>query len=132
MRRREFLCSIAAALGLRPAAAIAQSLAKRPLVAVLLSSSATSSSRIASGFLEGMRVLGYAQDSDFEITSRYADGDETRTPDIVGELILLKPDVIVTPNHFVSITARSATTTVPIVCAALLDPVGLKLIAGYA
>jgi putative ABC transport system substrate-binding protein len=131
MRRREFLCGIAAALSLQPASAIAQSSAKRPLIAVLLGSSATTASRIVSGFLEGMHELGYGEGRNIEITYRYTDGDETRWPAIVGEVIQLKPDVIVTPNNFAAITAKSATATVPIVCAGLLDPVGFGLIAGY-
>jgi putative ABC transport system substrate-binding protein len=132
MRRRQFLCGIAAALSLQPAAAIAQSSAKRPLVALLLGSSATTVSRTVGGFLEGMRELGYVEGRNIEIGYRYADGDETRTPDIVREVIQLKPDVIVTPNNFAAITAKSATATIPIICAALLDPVGFGLVAGYA
>jgi ABC-type uncharacterized transport system substrate-binding protein len=132
VRRREFLCGIAAALSLPHAAATAQSSAKRPFVAVLLGSSATTASRLVSGFLEGMSELGYVEGRNIEITYYYADGDETRMPDIVREIIQLKPDVIVTPNNFAAITAKSATATIPIIGAALLDPVGLGLVAGYA
>jgi putative tryptophan/tyrosine transport system substrate-binding protein len=129
MRRREFLCGITAALSLQPAAAIAQSLTTRPLVAVLLAPSATPASRIASGFLEGMRELGYVEGRNIEITYRYADGDQTRIPGIVREVIQLKPDVIVTPNNMAAITAKNATATIPIVCTGLLDPIGFGLAA---
>jgi putative ABC transport system substrate-binding protein len=106
MKRREFIGGIAAALSLQPATAIAQSLAKRPLIAVLLGSSATAASRIVSGFLEGMHELDYVDGRNIEITYRYADGDETRMPAIVRDVIQLKPDVIVTPSNSAAITAR--------------------------
>jgi hypothetical protein len=130
MRRREFITGFAAVLSLPPLAVLAQSLPKRPLVAVLLGSSATAASRVVSGFLEGMHELDYVDGRNIEITYRYADGDETRMPGIVREAIQLKPDVIVTPNNFAAITAKSATATIPIVCAALLDPVGFGLASG--
>jgi len=78
-----------------------------------------------------MRELGYVDGHNIEITYRYADGDETRMPEILHDVIQLKPDVIVTPSNSAAITAKTATATVPIVCAALLDPVGFGLIAGY-
>jgi putative tryptophan/tyrosine transport system substrate-binding protein len=132
MRRREFLCGIAAVLTFRPGVAIAQS-TSRPLVAVLLGfSSATPESRIVSGFLEGMHELAYVEGRNIEITYRYADGDQTRLPGIVREVIQLKSDVIVTPNNFAAITAKNATTTIPIVCSGLVDPVGSGLAASYA
>jgi putative ABC transport system substrate-binding protein len=113
MRRREFIGGIAAAVSLQPAVAMAQSLTKRPLIAVLLGSSATATSRIVSGFLEGMHELGYVEGRNIEITYRYADGDETRMSGIVSEVIQLKPDVIVTPNNSVAVTAKNATARYP-------------------
>src|SRR5205823_8948646 len=73
----------------------------------------------------------YVEGRNIEITYGYADGDQTRMPSIVREIIQLNPDVIVTPNNFAAIMAKSATATIPIICAALVDPVGFKLIAGY-
>jgi putative tryptophan/tyrosine transport system substrate-binding protein len=132
MRRREFLCGIAAALSVQPATSIAQSSPNRPLVALLLAPSATVASRIVSGFSNGMRELGYVEGNNIEITYRYADGDDARIPEIVSEVIQLKPSVIVTTYNFAAVMAKKATGTIPIVCAGLLDPVGFGLIAGYA
>src|SRR5262245_10585208 len=132
MRRREFLCGIAAALSVQPATSIAQSSPNRPLVALILAPSATAASRFVSGFSNGMRELGYVEGNNIEITYRYADDDDARIPEIVREVIQLKPSVIVTTYNFAAITAKKATGTIPIVCAGLVDPVGSGLIAGYA
>jgi ABC transporter substrate binding protein len=48
------------------------------------------------------------------------------------ELIGLKPDLIVTVSHRVSLEAKRATTTIPIVFAHVNDPVGVGLVPSLA
>jgi ABC-type uncharacterized transport system substrate-binding protein len=47
-------------------------------------------------------------------------------------VIQLKPDVILAPATFEAVAARRATSTIPIVCAALADAIHLGLIASEA
>jgi ABC transporter substrate binding protein len=79
-----------------------------------------------------MRELGYVEDKDVDIVYRYADGDVARFLLLAEELVRLKPDVIVASNSVAAIAVKHATTTIPIVSAALTDPVGLGVVASYA
>ena len=47
------------------------------------------------GFPQGMRERGYVEGKNLVIEWRFADGDLTRLPGLAGELVQLKPDVIV-------------------------------------
>jgi ABC-type uncharacterized transport system substrate-binding protein len=53
-------------------------------------------------------------------------------PELAAELVRLKVDLIVTTSRPVALAAKNATTTIPIVMAAVLDPVGLGLVASLA
>jgi putative tryptophan/tyrosine transport system substrate-binding protein len=127
MRRREFVAGIGSlplcTLGARGQAA------KRPLIAVVIGSSATSSSRYLDGFLQGMQDLGYREGRDVDFVYRYADGDMGRLPALASELVLLGPNVVVCGNTAGIFAVKQATTTIPIVGSALTDPVGLGLAA---
>lgn len=131
MRRREFLGLVGGVVTL-PSAARAQISARRPLIAVLIGSSATSSSRYATGFSQGMEEFGYRQGRDVDFVYRYADGDLGRLPSIAKELTQLKPDIVVCGSTAGIIAVKQATTTIPIVGAAMTDPVGLGLVVSDA
>jgi putative ABC transport system substrate-binding protein len=53
-------------------------------------------------------------------------------PELAQELVRLKPDVLVAGNDQVAMTFRKLTTTVPIVGAQLIDPIGLGMIESLA
>jgi putative ABC transport system substrate-binding protein len=62
---------------------------------------------------------------------RSTEGRSERLPTLVGELVQLKPDVIVAPNQANAVAVRAATDTIPIVVAAF-DPLGSGLAASFA
>jgi putative ABC transport system substrate-binding protein len=131
MRRREFIAGI----GSVPAWTVgvhAQIPAKRPLIAVLIGSLATFASRYLDGFSQGMQELGYREGRDIDVVYRYAEGDMARLPALANELALLKPDVIVCGTTAGILAVKQSTTTIPIVGAALTDPVGLGLVLSEA
>ena len=78
---------------------------------------------------ERLRELGYAEGKNLIITSRSAEGRNDRLPGLMNELVAAKVDVIVTYGTPAAIAAKNATTTIPIVVAALGDPVGTGLAA---
>jgi ABC-type uncharacterized transport system substrate-binding protein len=131
MRRREFLGLLAGAAVSRPVLALAQVPTKRPLIAVLSSGSPTTT-EFQSGLPHGLQELGYVEGRDYEIQYRYMSGDVTRLPELVDELIRLKPNVIVVGNSAAALAARQTTTSIPIVAAAIFDPVSLGLAASPA
>jgi putative tryptophan/tyrosine transport system substrate-binding protein len=132
MQRREFIALLAGAVASRPIIALAQVLTKRPLIAVLLGASQATSEATRSAFTQRLQELGYVEGRDYEIEYRYADGDLTRIPALVNEVIRLKPSVIVVGNSTGALAAKRATASIPIVAAVTLDPVSLGLATSQA
>jgi|SRR5918996_2416658 hypothetical protein len=57
--------------------------------------SPSSNSTRIEAFRQGLRELGYVEGQNIAIESRHADGKLDRLPDLAGELVRLKVDVIV-------------------------------------
>jgi putative ABC transport system substrate-binding protein len=76
-----------------------------------------------------MRDLGYVEGKDFVVEWRFAEGQYDRLSGYARELVRLKVDVIVAFNTRAAIEAQRATSTIPIVFAAISDPVGSGLVA---
>jgi putative tryptophan/tyrosine transport system substrate-binding protein len=132
MKRREFLGLFAAIVVSRPIITFAQVPTKRPLIAVLIVPSQATSQRYRSAFTQRLQELGYIEHRDYEIEYRYADGDLTRLPELVDELIRHEPKVIVASSSAAALAAVQATASIPIVAAATFDPVSLGLAASWA
>ncbi len=132
MRRREFALGFAASAGsLRPFAGITQTV-PRPVVACLIGGSKAATERFFGGFLQGMRELGYVEGDNWTFESRYADGDQARAPLLAGELVRLKPDVLVSGTMAGVIAFKKLTDTIPIISPVLIDPIGFGLAASHA
>ena len=76
---------------------------------------------------EGLRELGHVEGGSYAVTPRYADGDFTRLPKLVEELVAERVDVLVTRGPSTDF-AKAARARVPIVFAYSGDPV----VAGFA
>jgi putative ABC transport system substrate-binding protein len=79
-------------------------------------------------FVQGLRALGYVEGQNLILERRSVEGRYERSGDIVAELVHLKADVIVTGGNPTARAAKAVTTTVPIVAAAVNDPVGDGLV----
>jgi putative ABC transport system substrate-binding protein len=132
VNRRDFVSIIVSAAAAQHASSLIAQTAKRPLVAVLVGASAATSRRYVSGFAQGMRQLGYADDRSVDVVYRYAGGDSARMPALAEELVQLKPDVVVSGTTAGVLAVKQITSAIPIVCIALTDPVGLGLIESDA
>jgi putative ABC transport system substrate-binding protein len=82
-------------------------------------------------FRQELRDLGYVEGQNLVIEYRWAARGD-RLPPLMGELVGLKPDLIVTVSHRVSLEAKRATATIPIVFAFVNDPVGVGLVPSLA
>jgi putative tryptophan/tyrosine transport system substrate-binding protein len=133
-RRREFIAllggALASPIGLA-LAAHAQQPKKIPRIGLLLHLSPGPSTEL-DAFLQGLRELGYIEGQNIAIDYRFASGQVERLPELAAQLVRLKPDVIVAPTTPASVAAKQATTTIPIVFAAVADAVGAGLIANLA
>ena len=83
-------------------------------------------------FREGLRELGYVEGQNVLIEVRWTDSKSERLPELVGELIRLKVEVIVTHGMPAARAAKTATTDIPIVVATAADFVGNGLVASLA
>jgi putative tryptophan/tyrosine transport system substrate-binding protein len=133
MRRREFtflVCSAAMA----PRTLFAQASGKQFRVGWLLfpTKDAPLSVKYVGEFWDGMRELGYTEDQNIEMLYRYADFHADRMAQLAGELVQLKPDVLIASATLNTVALKNATDAIPIVVAALADPIELGLIESYA
>lgn len=131
MRRREFNRLLGGATIAWPISARAQQ-AAMPVIGFLGSSSKADTQQYISGFLRGMGELGYVEERSYAMQQRYAEGDLSRLPLLVQELLRLQPQVIVADSTPGTLAAKKATSDVPIVGLNMTDPVGLGLVASEA
>jgi ABC-type uncharacterized transport system substrate-binding protein len=81
-----------------------------------------------------LRELGYVEGQNIAIEYRYAEGKRDRFPELAGELVRLKVDIIVGPSGSAPIrAAKNATKTIPIVMMSLAaDPVEAGFVESLA
>jgi putative ABC transport system substrate-binding protein len=83
------------------------------------------------GLRQGLVDKGYEIGRNLTFEDRYAYGDIEKVPALIAELLALRVDVLVTVGTAISLEARRATSTVPIVCISG-DPVGTGLVASLS
>ena len=131
-RRRDLLgYSIAGAALLVSRAALAQSVVISR-IAFLGNSTAELETNLVEPFRQGLRELGYIEGRTIHIDYRWAEGDYSRFPALVRELIALHPAIIVTAGTPAATAVAEATKTIPCVMVAVGDPVGTGLIKSLA
>jgi putative tryptophan/tyrosine transport system substrate-binding protein len=83
-------------------------------------------------FERRMRELGYLEGQNLVVDFRTAEGRIERLPELAAELVGRRPDVLLAVSTQGGLAAKNATRTVPIVLAAVGDPVGTGLVASLA
>jgi len=133
MRRRDFTLLICTAM-IAPRTALAEATSRQFRIGWLgfPSKDAPLTLRYMGQFLAGMRELGYTEGQNFKMLPRFADFHADRMDPLAAELVQLKPDVIAAAASINAVALKKATDTIPIVVAALADPVELGLIKSYA
>ncbi len=105
---------------------------KVPRIGFLSASSREGRAFLIEGFLQGLREHGWVEGRNLTVEWRFADGGEGHLTEFAAELVRLEVDVIVAPATFEIPAARSATSTIPIVFAAIGDPVGWGIVESLA
>ena len=90
-----------------------------------------SNSRVRA-FRLGMRDLGWIEGRNVQIEYRFAGTNLELINKHVAEVVRLAPDVIVAHSSAVMTALRPATSTIPIVLAMVVDPVGQGFISNLA
>src|SRR6516164_4294525 len=130
MKRREFITLLGSAAVAWPFAARAQSSSKVWRIGVLETTSMELNAANFEAFRQSLRDLGYIEEQNLIIEYRSAEGRGERFADLAADLLRLNIDVIVTRGTPAVLAAKKATTTTPIVMAAMGEP--LMVVASLA
>ena len=90
------------------------------------------SADVVTAFLQELQRRGWVERKNFVFEFRTADGKTDRLPDMASDLVRLKLDVIVASATPSALAIQKATTMIPVVFAAVSDPVGIGLVASLA
>jgi putative ABC transport system substrate-binding protein len=130
--RREFITLLGGAAAAWPLAARAQQPAKLPTIGLWGPTTPSVGSQRAAAFVQRLRELGWIEGRTVAIEYRWAGGRDERAAEIAAEFVRLKVDVIVAQGTPSVIAAKQATSVIPIVFAAVGDPVDSGLVASLS
>jgi putative tryptophan/tyrosine transport system substrate-binding protein len=126
MRRRELMKLLSGIIGLLPHVAGAQQPRRTARVAVLWHAvSAEEEGPYLEAVRLGFRDLGYTEGHTITLEHRFPNEEPERFRSMAAELAALKPDVLLAAGGPASISAKSVTTTIPVVFIVVPDPLGL-------
>lgn len=131
-RRRALLLVLAAASFAAPGRLLSQVAKPLPRVGIIFNGTADTDKIFIESFFREMRELGYVNARNVEFDVRYAEGRNDRWPELIGELLGRRPDVIALGGSVAIQAARKATSTVPIVMVSVANPVAQGLVASLA
>jgi putative ABC transport system substrate-binding protein len=131
IRRREFVRLLGGAAAW-PLTARAQQPAM-PVVGFMNLGSREASGDNEAAFRKGLSQSGYVEGKNVTVEYHWLDGQPNRVPALLADLIRRRVSVIATPSSTsITIAAKAATATIPIVFGVSQDPVRLGLVASLA
>jgi len=130
IERRKLLATLGGAAAWPLAAHAQQTAGVRTIGFLLPGGSRTTVMRTnLEAFRQGLKENGWIEGQNISIEYRFAEGKEDALKEIAGELVKLRPDLIVAEGTAATRAAKTATQTIPIVMATSSDPVGNGLVA---
>ena len=132
MRRRDFIKFILGSAAAWPLPLRAQQAAKVYRIGYLGVTSHAEYTREIEALLKGLRQLGYEEGKNLAIHYEFAEGDYNRLPVLAAKLVNLNVDVLIAHSTPGARAAKQATSTIPIVVAAMADPVDVGLVTSIA
>ena len=129
--RREFIALFGGAAAW-PFRALAQQQVNLPTVGFIVSGTPSSHGEWVAAFVQRLRELHWIEGRTVAIEIRWAEGRNERLAKTTAEFVRRKVDVIVTSATPPTIAAKDATSIIPIVFAAVGDPVGAGLVDSLA
>src|SRR6516165_1838270 len=119
MKRREFISLLASTVAW-PLTASGQQPAK-PVIGFLRPTRAEESGHLVAALRQGLREMDYST-SQVVIEPRWGDGQENQLPKLAAELVALNVTAIVAASTVSAVTAKAATSNIPIVFVIGEDP----------
>ena len=130
-RRRAFIALLGGAAAIWPLAAQAQPRTMQVIGLLVGQPSATLSDQLAA-FRQGLGEAGFAEGRNLAIVYRSAEGKSERLPALAAELVGIPVAVIAAVGGDVSVlSAKAATSTIPIVFTTGGDPVETGIVASF-
>jgi putative ABC transport system substrate-binding protein len=134
MRRREFIALLGGAAAAWPLAARAQQPERMRRIGVLMNRAADNpegQTRFAA-FLQGLQEAGWAVGRNARIDIRWGGTDVVRQGTYAAELVAAAPDIILAGGTVSVLALQQTGRSVPIVFAAVADPVGAGFVDSLA
>ena len=132
MRRREFIAALGGAAAAWPLCARGQQLTRSPTIGFMGTSTPAVEGERLAAFVQRLGQNGWSEGRNIRIEHRWGEARLERFTEIAAEFVRLGVDVIVTAGAAPVLTAKRATSTIPIVFAVAVDPVGSGLVASLA
>jgi putative ABC transport system substrate-binding protein len=127
IRRRKFIAALGGAALAWPLTARAQQSAM-PVIGILLSRGPHDDPPLMDACQRGLKEAGYVEGQNVAIEYRFADNQYERLPELAADLVRHQVTMIIA-NGPAALTAKAATSTIPIVFVAGFDPVQMGLVA---
>ena len=131
MNRREVIGLLGGAAAW-PLAARAQQSGKLPTIGFLGANAPSVQAQWTAAFVQHLSELGWIEGRTVAIEYRWAETHFNRSPGFIAEFVRLKVDVIVTHGTENILAAKQGTSAIPIVFAAVADPVGIRVVDSLA
>ena len=126
MKRRTFIAGLGSAAAL-PVVARAQQ-AGMPVVGFLDTGARAASSAREAAFREGLGSMGFVEGRNVAINYQYTEAQNNRLPALAAELVRQQVAAIYASGAGPAVTAKAATSTIPIVFGTGGDPIKLGLV----
>jgi len=132
MKRRDFITLLGGATAAWPLATRAQQPERMRRIGLLMLADDREGQARVRALKQGLQELGWTEGRNIQIETRFAGADAGRMRADAAELVALAPDVVVGNTTPVIRALRQATSSIPIVMAAVNDPVEQGLVSSLA
>jgi putative ABC transport system substrate-binding protein len=133
VKRREFIILLGGAAAAWPLAARAQQSERVRRIGLLMGTADDREGQArVTALKQGLQELGWTDGRNIQIETRFGGADAGRIRAHAAELVALAPDVIVGHTTAVIRALRQATSSIPIVVAAVNDPVEQGFVSSLA
>ena len=134
MRRREFITLLGGVALAWPLAARAEQADRIRRVGVLMGYAETDpqAKALLAEFTQAVSEFGWVEGRNLRMDVRWAPGNTDLMRTFAKELVSLQPDVILTQSTPVTAAVKRETSIIPIVFAAVADPVGSGFVASLS
>src|SRR6516225_1157805 len=133
MRRRDFIRVVAGSASFWPLAARAQQAERMRRIGLLMGTADDREGQArVTAFKQRLQELGWTDGRNIQIATRFGGADTDRIRADAAELVAFAPDVIVGQTTPVIRALRQATSSIPIIMAAVNDPIDQGFVSSLA